>query len=414
MCVPNRAYLNSYEQENRLILVGVGGGGSSAVGRMQEGWTDGPPCAVVDTDIQSLGAHPEEIQMGIGRSLTQGLGSGGLTDVGRLAAENDVDGLRRLLQGHHIVVLNVALGGGTGGGSGPVVARIAHEMGALVICFATLPFRFEGEARQRQALLGLRDVRNFADVVIVQPNDLLLETAGDRAIPEAFLAADTMLGVGIRALWRLLTRPGLIHIGFADIRQVVMNTGKTCAFGYGMGQGVSRVTNALADLRDSPLLNHGLHLAKSASLLVQVVSGPDITLVEIEQVMEGIRESARENAHISLGVTIEPDWNRRLAITLLCSEEWPIEPELPSSAQDVSSNQTHEAAATIEDEKMGDEKGKQRSSRRVARRRKLQKKMAPGSNEKGRFQGVEPTFYEGQDLDIPTFLRKGVKLIGDR
>ena len=377
---------------------------------MREGWVDGPPCVVVDTDAQALESCEADRRVAIGKTLTQGLGAGGQPEVGKIAAQDDIEILRDLLRGRRVVIMNVALGGGTGTGAAPVVGRVAHELGALVLCFVTLPFRFEGDERTRLALHGLRDLRMFADVVVVQANDLLLDTAGDTPIPEAFLVSDTMLGVGVRALWRMLTRPGLIRLSFADIRHVVDRSGKTCSFGYGMGKGPDRVAQALADLRESPMLDHGLQLTKSASLLVQLVAGPDITLLEIEQAMTGIRQQAREGAHLAFGVTIEPEWAARLGITLLCSEEFPVEPEpegVPASAP--------AAEPPAADGPEAKSREKPRTGRKKdARRRELQRKLDPTSKEKGRFQGVEPTYFEGQDLDVPTYLRRGIALTDTR
>jgi cell division protein FtsZ len=413
MSIPSPEHPHAVDASSPLVLVGIGGGGSSAVSRMREGWADGPTCVVVDTDAQALETYEVDRQIAIGRTLTQGLGAGGQPDVGKIAAQDDIEALRDVVRGRRVVILNVALGGGTGTGAAPVVGRVAHEMGALVLCFVTLPFRFEGEDRTRLALHGLRDLRMFADAVVVQPNDLLLDTAGDSAMPEAFLVSDTMLGVGVRALWRLLTRPGLIRLSFADIRRVVDTSGKTCAFGYGMGKGPNRVTQALDDLCESPMLDHGLQLAKSASLLVQLVAGADITLMEIEKVMNGIREQAREGAHVVFGVTIEPEWKSRLGITLLCSEEWPVEPEPAEELEEVARLPAEEPAIDGEEAKAGAKEKPKASRKKAARRRALQAKLAPGAKEKGRFQGVEPTFYEGQDLDIPTYLRRGIVLSDD-
>ena len=392
-----------------LVLFGVGGGGGAAVSRMREGWVDGPPCVVVDTDTEALANYEADRRLAIGRTLTRGLGAGGQPDVGKIAAEEDMDALRNQLHGRRLVVLSVALGGGTGTGAAPVIARMAHEMGALILCFATLPFRFEGEDRARFALHGLRDLRMFADLVVVQANDRLVRTAGDVPMPEAFLAADAMLGVGVRALWRLLTRPGLIRLSLADIRRVADRSGKTCAFGCGIGQGADRVQEALADLQESPMLDHGLQLAKSASLLVQLVSGPDITLREVEQAMDGLREQVREGAHMAFGVVVEPEWTSRLGITLLCSEEFPVEPE-PETVE--APEGAGEALPAGGEEVRPEAPARSRAGRRreASRRAAIQAKLAPGAKEKGRFQGIEPTYYEGQDLDIPTYIRRGIVL----
>lgn len=378
----------------RVIVIGVGGGGGNAVSRMYAQWPDGPDVTAVNTDAKALAACSAPTRVQIGRNLTNGLGAGGDPNVGKLAAEDDVDMLRELVSQADLVFLVTALGGGTGTGAAPLVARVAREEGALVLCFATLPFEFEGERRRRQAEDGLRALRMHADVVISMPNQRLLDSADGRAsLADAFEKADAALGVGIRALWKLLAQTGIINLDFADLRHLIEHSGGTCAFGYGEATGAGKAAEAVNQILRSPLLDRGERLGKAGALLISIVGGPDLTLVEVKNVMSKLGAAAKPDARRVMGAAVDETWQNRLAVTVLAAENFEEE----------------EAAAAAPEAEPG-----LFSKQALGAGKPVQEDLKFDPVDKGRFKGVDPTVYQGEDLDIPTYIRRRIPLSSER
>ena len=286
-----------------------------------------------------------------------------------------------------------------------MVARLARDQGATVLCFATLPFSFEGEERRQQAQIGLRDLRLNADAVIVQPNDRLLESTSEaEALVAAFAAADVMVGVGIRAMWKVLTEPGVLNISFADLRHLIAGSGGTCAFGFATGHGERRAEQAVADLMTSPLLDRGAQIAKAEALVVNLCGGGDVTLAEIQGIMDQIQSLTKDHARLLLGYSFDPAMEGHLSITVLAAESW------AGSEEEAELRPEQERSAAEQDGAGTAAPARGKPASRVDRkRREVQAKMA---DTKDRFSvaGVAPSFHDGQDLDIPTFIRKNVKL----
>ena len=379
-----------------IAVVGIGSGGCRAVSHMAARWTEGPSVAMLDTDAQLLAECPAGTRIQLGKTLAQGLGAGGDVNAGRAAAEEERERLRALFSGADLVFLVAALGGGTGTGAAPVVARIARDEGALVLCFATLPFSFEGEARRSQAMQGLAALRTEADAVVAVPNQRLFELVKDGATAEqAFGQADDVLGSGIQAIWNLLVRRGLISLNFADLRSVVQNSGGTCVFGYGEAVGDVRAQTAASAALENPLLDHGRAVASARALLVSIVGGPDLSLGEIESIMNTISSSANSEAHVYMGAASHPDWIGRLSVTILASEQWQQEPARKAE-------EPPEAAPGAADDEP--------ESKKKRRGKVTQTKLSLDPSGRGRFKDVEPTILDGQDLDIPTFKRRGIAI----
>jgi cell division protein FtsZ len=380
-----------------ICVAGVGSGGCRAVSRMAARWTEGPAIAALDTDAQVLAECPAGPRLQLGKTLTQGLGAGGDVSAGRAAAEEERERLRALFSGADLVFLVAALGGGTGTGAAPVVARAARDEGALVLGFATLPFQFEGEARRTQAMQGLAALRDEADAVVAVPNQRLFELVkGGATAEQAFAQADDVLGAGIQAIWNLLARRGLISLSFADLRSVVQNSGGTCVFGYGEAMGDARAPAAAQAALENPLLDRGRAVASARALLVSIVGGPDLSLAEIESIMNTISSSAHGDAHICMGAASHPDWIGRLSVTILASEQWQQSP---------AAKEEEEAAAEGA-EAADDAPGAKKKRRSKA----TQTKLSLDPSGRGRFKDVEATIIDGQDLDIPTFKRRGIAI----
>jgi cell division protein FtsZ len=387
---------------SRMVIVGIGGGGCNAAARMSAEWSDGPLVAGVNTDGQALAACGVPVKVQIGKGITQGLGAGGDPAVGKLAAEDDGDSLRELVSQADIVILVAALGGGTGTGAAPILARIAREQGAMTLCFVTLPFEFEGELRKRQAEDGLRALRMQADVIITLPNQRLLELVDiQTGLADAFGKTDAMLGAGIRSLWKLLSKAGIINLDFADLRHLVEHSGGSCSFGYGEGEGDAKTMTAISELMNSPLLDRGRVLSQSGALMVSISGGPDLTLVEVQKIMSQITASARPGGKIFMGATVDESWLNRIVLTVLAAE---------GGSEEVGAETRSMGGVEEKDEPTLDDKAGGKPAAGAARTRTIQPSLNFDTSDKGRFKNVEPTIYGGEDLDIPTFVRRGIKL----
>jgi len=398
-----------YALEREALIVGTGGGGGNAVSRMAPNLPEGLRLLAINSDLQALAACAGVETLQIGERVTDGLGAGGDTAMGKLAAEEDRQLIIDAVFGARFVALVVGLGGGVGTGAAPVVAEIARESGALTICFATLPFAFEGEKRRAIAEEGLKALMSHCDVVVRLPNDHLLAAQGEQAeLATVFARADEMLGVGIGALCGLLFQTGVINLDFADMRQLVQASGGLCAFGYGEAHGARRVEEVTSALRRSPVLAERNDLNLAETVLVNIVGGSDLTLNEVQAIVAEFRTAVRPNAHILLGAAVNREWSDRIAVTVLV----PYHPRSLAELVDLAVNREESPALSgaeapadrLDTERMGAQK----------RRRARQTKLNFDPTEKGRFKNVEPTIYEGEDLDVPTFIRRGVKLSIER
>ena len=375
----------------RISVVGVGGGGGNAVNAMAEGWDSGPSLMAINTDLQALAGCATTTRLQIGAKITRGLSTGGDPKLGRLAAEDDYEAIQGLFAGMDLVFVVVTLGGGTGTGAAPVVARAAHESGALVIAFATLPFNFEGERRMTLARQGLADLREDADLVITVPNERLFEECRELTAEAAFQQADRILGMGVFAIWKLLVQRGLVNVDFAALRTVANRSGGTSTFGYGEGHGADKAATALRAVLDSPLLEHGRVLAEAESVLISIVGGPDLAFREVEALIDGVRTAARKDAHLVPGKATDERWRDGVAVTLIASERWVLDEDpRPAAAPDAAEREPLEAG-----------------KRRKGRGRSTQTQLGFEALGKGFFKDVEPTILNGEDLDIPTFIRRG-------
>ncbi|MEY2881372.1 MAG: cell division protein FtsZ, partial [Verrucomicrobiota bacterium] len=263
-----------------IKLVGVGGAGTNAVDRLKLENLECLQLAVINTDHQSLANSvlPPSAKVLVGIAATRGLGAGGDPEIGRDAAETDREKISAVVKDCDLVFIVAGMGGGTGSGAAPVVAEIAAETGALVIAFVTMPFTFEGGRRTKQAEEGLRALRLACDAVIPLPNDVLLQEAADNeAMLASFARADEWIGRGVKSIWAMLTKTGLINLDFATLRQAFQQRGGKSVFGLGTGAGDDAVAAALADLHACPLLHTPENATKADRLLVNVVGGPDLT-----------------------------------------------------------------------------------------------------------------------------------------
>jgi cell division protein FtsZ len=384
----------------RILVAGVGGGAGNVLDHVLAGWVDPPTVAVVNTDARALADSGISLQVMMGRTIAKGMGAGGDAELGRLAANEDLDALRSLVADYDLLILVACLGGGTGTGAAPVLARLAREEGLLTLAYVTTPFAFEGARRQEQAQEGVVALRQHADAVISLPNQRLHSMLPPGTpLVEAFAFVDRMMGAGIQGLWTLLARDNMLNLDFSDLQTLVENSGNECCFGYGEGNGTGKVEQALDELLEGSMLEKGRVIANSGAMILSVTGGPDLALSELERIHHRFQEAARPGARISMGAAVLDGWTGRLALTVLAAEHWMPAARPATEAESAGHSLFGHPPAAAE------RKDKPRGARKGAQQSELQL-----GEDRGRFKDVAPTIYDGADLDIPTFLRRGIRL----
>jgi cell division protein FtsZ len=300
-----------------IRVVGVGGAGLNAVDRMIDAGITQVDFVAVNTDIQQLQMCDAPTKIHIGSELTEGLGSGADPEVGRHAAEDGYDSIKRALRGSDMVFVTAGEGGGTGSGAAPIVAKIARELGALTVGIVTMPFKFEGSRRRKQADDGVRELREACDTLIVIPNDRLLEVL-DRSTSmlEAFRIADDVLRHGVQGICDLITNPGLINLDFADVRTVMKDSG-SALMGIGYATGEGRAKEAAERALRSPLIE--TEIAGARGILLSIAGGDDLTLYEVNEAAEAVREAATDDTNIIFGATIDDRLTGQMWITVVAT-----------------------------------------------------------------------------------------------
>lgn len=301
----------------RIKVIGVGGAGGAAVNRMVEAGVDGVEFIVINTDAQALHHSMAQKKIHIGSDTTRGLGAGADPAMGQKAAEESIDEIKKIVEGADMVFITLGAGGGTGSGAGHIVAKVAHDSGALVVGFATKPFAFEGDKRRRNAEAAIEKLRTAVDTLIVVPNDRLLQTI-DRQTPllEAFKVADDVLRQGVQGISDLITVHGLINLDFADVKTVMRNAG-SALMGIGRASGEDRAVKAAQQAVESPLLEVSIDGARG--ILFNVIGGMDMSMHEINVAAETITAAADPDANIIFGATINPELEGELIITVVAT-----------------------------------------------------------------------------------------------
>jgi cell division protein FtsZ len=301
-----------------IRVVGVGGAGLNAVNRMIDADISQVEFVAVNTDIQQLQTSDAPVKIHIGRELTEGLGSGADPDLGRRAAEEAYDQVKRALRGSDMVFVTAGEGGGTGSGAAPVVARIAKELGALTVGIVTTPFKFEGTRRLSQATDGVDTLRSNCDTVIVVPNERLLEVLDrETSMLDAFRIADDVLRQGVQGICDLITLPGLINLDFADVRTIMKDAG-TALMGIGFSaSGENRARDAAERALRSPLIETDIGGAKG--ILLSIAGGDDLSLYEVNEAAEVVRGAATDDTNIIFGATIDDRLTGQVWVTVVAT-----------------------------------------------------------------------------------------------
>jgi cell division protein FtsZ len=309
-----------------LKVIGVGGGGSNAVGTMVASRMQGVDFIVANTDKQALKASPVSHQLQLGANLTKGLGSGSLPEIGKKAALEDCEKIGELLEGADMVFVTAGMGGGTGTGAAPVIARLAKEKGALTVGVVTKPFIFEGNKRMTHAEEGIMELKNSVDTLITIPNQRLLGVVGKHAgIGEAFKVADDVLRGAIKGISDLILIPGLINLDFADVR-TIMSVGGMALMGSGVANGDDRAVDAAQKAISSPLLEDAC-IDGAKGVLINITGGKDMALFEVNEAAMLIQEKAHNEAHIIFGAVVDDSMEDEIRVTVIATGFGIKEPE---------------------------------------------------------------------------------------
>lgn len=301
----------------RIKVIGIGGGGGNAVNRMIEAGVEGVEFITVNTDAQALLNSEAPVSVRIGDKLTKGLGAGGRPEIGERAAEESVDTLAEILRGSDMVFITAGMGGGTGSGASPVVAKLARESGALTVGVVTRPFDFEGARRRRVGDESIATLKEYVDALITIPNQRLLQIVDPKTpFSEAFRIADDVLRQGIQGISDLIIQPGMINLDFADVKSIMRDAG-SALMAIGRGTGENRTVDAARAAIESPLLE--MSIDGAIGVLYNITGGTDLTLTEINEAAEVIRAAADDEAEIIFGTSLDESLGRDVAITLIAT-----------------------------------------------------------------------------------------------
>ena len=310
--------MDSHSEEAIIKVIGVGGGGGNAVEHMVAQNIEGVEFIAINTDAQSLRSSAANVTLQIGSGVTKGLGAGANPNIGRQAAEEDSETIRQSLEGADMIFITAGMGGGTGTGAAPEVAKVAKELGILTVAVVTKPFPFEGKKRTDFAEQGIEELSKYVDSLITIPNEKLLKVMGKGTpLLQAFSAANDILSGAVQGIAELITRPGLINVDFADVRTVMSEMG-TAMMGHGSASGEDRAEEASESAIACPLLED-IDLSGARGILVNITAGPDFSIDEFETVGNAVKAFASENATVVVGTVIDMEMSDELRVTVVAT-----------------------------------------------------------------------------------------------
>ena len=384
------------ENENsaKIVVIGVGGAGGNAINNMIDSKLQGVKFIAANTDSQSLDISKASIRMQIGEKLTQGLGAGADPQIGRDAALENSDAIKKTLKGSHMVFITAGFGGGTGTGAAPVIAELCKEIGALTVAVVTKPFSFEGRKREKQADEGINSLKKVADTVITIPNDRLRGLASKNAkMTDMFKKADEILLHSVKGITDLIMMPGLINLDFADVRTTMSKAGMAI-MGIGTSNGENRAMEAAERAISHPLLED-ISISGAKGVLINIASNSDLTMEEMTEASERIYNEVGENAEIIWGTVIDDTLGDEMRVTVIAtgidsSPKSEKGTELRGKIRDVTFDDLNDAVDYDEPTFI---------------RRKTAVGESSGATYRG-YKGIVIDNNDLNDLDVPTFLRK--------
>jgi len=441
-------------EPEKVKVIGIGGAGSNVLDRiaLHERMDDGE-LLVLNTDVRDLVSSVAEDKIQLGKDLTQGLGAGGDPDLGKEAAQKTSDEIRAALEGKSLVFICAGLGGGTGSGAAPIVAKIAKESGAFVVGFVTMPFSFEGRRRLEQAESALAEMEKCTNALMTFDNDRMGGLINQKeGIQQAFAAADQIIGQSVGAITKLVAQPGLVRIGMDDLLTALKNDSSRCLFGFGQASGDNRAQEALKSALKNPLLDRGQMLNQSSSLIAHISGGETTTLYEVEILMNELSKYVNDDAHILFGVSSDEKQGESLSLTIISSigkgnsskvnapvleveesskieesdqNEEDSEPEFglgdDSDEKEsifsgevpepfISDSEEEDSEEEDSEEEDSEEEDSEEEDSEEDEESHQQDLIPEKKSGRGRFDKAEPTVTdEGEDLDVPSFLRKKKK-----
>ena len=382
-------------------IFGVGNAGDALLNALATAEFSGAEFAAINTDAAALAASSATVKIHLENKLFRGLGSGGDPERGRALAEEQFSTLKSACAGTNVIFILAGLGGGAGSGISPVLAKAAREAGALVLAFVTLPFDCEGNRRETQAQASLEQLKSAADGVVCLPSQKIFKLIDENStLVETFRVTGGFLIEGVRGVWSLLTRPGLIQVHFGDLCALLRDRHAENAFAFVEASGAGRAREVVEKILTHPLLDEGRVLAESDAVLVSLTAGKDLTMAEINRVMESVKRQCG-HAQIIMGAAVDPALKDKLCVTVIAARQHTA----PTSV--TARTETH-TAGTMPG-------AREVVVARTPHKRKggakpVQTQLPLTIVSKGRFDKSEPTKHNGEDLDVPTFLRRGVPL----
>lgn len=385
----------------RVRIIAVGNAGDTLLGALGVAEFAGAEFAAVNTDAAALATSVAPVKIHLENKLFRGLGSGGDPERGRALAEEQFSTLKSACEGANVVFILAGLGGGAGSGISPILAKAAHEAGALVLAFVTLPFDCEGNRREAQAQTALEQLKSAADGVICLPSQKIFKLIDENStLIETFQVTGGFLIEGVRGVWSLLTRPGLIQVHFGDLCALLRDRHAENAFAFVEASGPGRAREVAEKILNHPLLDEGRALAESDAVLVSLTAGKDLTMAEINRVMEQVKRQCG-HAQIVMGAAADAGLKDKLCVTVIAAK---------SNAQPTSVTPRAENRTTAQASAGHREPGLSRTRGRRSAAKAVQGQLPLTIISKGRFDKSEPTLHRGEDLDVPTFIRRGVAL----
>ena len=412
-----------------IKIIGIGTAGVSLLENLATAEFAAAHRVAVSTDQPSLNVSTAPAKLLLEAKGLRGLGTGGDAERGYALAEENVAVLKSACAGAQVVLLLAGLGGGAGSGITPVVARVARESGALVLAFVTLPFDCEGNRRSAQAKASLAQIKAVADGVICLPNQKAYKLIDEHtSVVDTFRITGALLLEAIRGIWQLMTRPGLIQIHLADLCALVRDKNAEGVFAFVEASGPARSREVIEKLLAHPLLDEGKALAECDAVMVSLMAGSDLTMAEVNRVMEQITRQC-ERAQVIMGATVDDAWKTRLSVTLITAKHSvPPAPEpnetiahrpariagrpTPTVTPSPSASPAANPGPSPLQMQQREQLVKQHApgGRRKADGKMKQEMLQLGTITKGRFDKCEPTIHKGEDLDVPTYFRRGMPL----
>lgn len=382
-------------------IIGVGNAGIAMLGMLGAEEFAAAQFAAVNTDASAFAGSTAPVKIHLENKLLRGLGSGGDPDRGRALAEEQFSTLKSACEGANVVFIIAGLGGGAGSGISPVLARAAREAGALVLAFVTLPFECEGNRRETQAQQNLEQLKSAADGVICLPSQRIFKLIDENtSLLETFRVTGGFLVEGVRGVWHLLMRPGLIQVHFGDLCALLRDRHAENAFAFVEAKGAGRAREVVENILSHPLLDEGRALADSSAVLVSLTAGNDLSMAEINRVIDQVKRQCA-SAQIIMGAAVDAALNDKLCVTVIAARQ-----DAPPAGVKLQTETRTAGLGTSTREVVV-----ARTPRaRKAGNKPVQTQLPLTIVSRGRFDKSEPTKHNGEDLDVPTFIRRGVPL----